>query len=160
MKNALPFLILISLTCSLLLSSCDSNLPTEQLALEKLNENVKPPLQYTDLKKIDAKESKELGADVYRIQFQVKLVADADVRLFTHKGWNGMDTIYVASTDTSMLNKIAKDIKATNEYNKTQRSFEKMTTYTELKSYKKGDLIKEETRGLNFIKSDKGWNTY
>ena len=160
MKSALAFLTLISFACSLLLSSCSSNLPTEQLALEKLNETVKPPLKYTDLKKINARESKELGADIYRIQFQVKLVGDADVRVFTHKGLNGMDTIYVASTDTSMLNKTAKDIKATNEYNKTQRSFEKMTTYTELKSYKKDDLIKEETRNLNFIKSDKGWNTY
>ncbi len=55
-----------------------------------------------------------------------------------------------------MLNKIHSEITATNNYNKQFGAFNK--SYQQVKEYRKGDLIKEEDRGLNFIKSEKGWN--
>ena len=67
MKNCVLFFItLISPCCLLLLlSSCSSNLPSEQLVLKSLNETVKVPLEYVDLKKIDEKKNNETGKDVY-----------------------------------------------------------------------------------------------
>ena len=155
MKNALHFLTLISFACSLLLSSCSSNLPTEQLVLKALNETVKPPLEYADLKKIDEKTGNDNGKDVYWIRFHANLIASEDLQVFTKRGWTEMDTFYVATTDTSMLNKIHNEITATNNYNKQFGTFNK--SYQEVKTYRKGDLIKEEVRGLNFSKTDKGW---
>jgi hypothetical protein len=109
-----------------------------------------------DLKKIDEKNGTDMGKDVYWIKFHTKLVASEDLLVFTKRGWTGMDTFYVASSDTSLLNKIHNEITATNNYNKQFGTFNK--SYQEVKEYKKGDLIKEEVRGLNFIKSDKDWN--
>jgi hypothetical protein len=157
MKNSvLSFITLISPCCLLLLlSSCSSNLPSEQLVLKSLNETVKAPLEYVDLKKIDEKKNNEMGKDVYWIKFHAKLVALEDLHVFTKRGFTRMDTFYIASSDTLMLNKIHNEISATNNYNKQFGEFSK--SYQELKAYKKGDLIKEEDRGLNFIKSDDGW---
>lgn len=90
------------------------------------------------------------------IKFHAKLVASEDLLVFTKRGWTGMDTFYVASSDTSMLNKIHSEITATNNYNKQFGAFNK--SYQQVKEYRKSDLIKEEDRGLNFIKSEKGWN--
>ena len=156
MKSLLVFLMLITVSCCLLFSSCTSNLPTEQLVLKSLNETVKPPLEYVDLKKIDEKNGRDMGKDVYWIKFHSKLVASEDLQVFAKRGWTGMDTFYVANSDTSMLNKIHNEITATNNYNKQFGAFNK--SYQEGKTYKKGDLIKEEVRGLNFTKTDKGWN--
>lgn len=139
----------------MLFSACNSDLPSEQFVLKSLNETVKPPLEYADLKKIDEKTGNDNGKDVYWIRFHSKLVASEDLQVFTKRGWTGMDTFYVASSDTSMLNKINNDITSTNNYNKQFGTFNK--SYEEIKSYKKGDLIKEEVRGLNFSKTDKGW---
>ncbi|HET7119373.1 MAG TPA: hypothetical protein VFI29_22955 [Hanamia sp.] len=140
-----------------LLSSCGSgsDIPSEQLVLKSLNETIKPPLEYSDLKKMDEKTGSDNGKDVYWIRFQAKLIASEDLQVFTKRGWTGMDTFYVASSDTSMLNKIHNEITATKNYNKQFGTFNK--SYQEAKTYKKGDLIKEEVRGLNFKKTDKGW---
>ena len=154
MKNSLLSLI-ASITCCLLFSACSSDLPSEQLVLKSLNETVKPPLEYADLKKIDEKTGNDNGRDVYWIKFHTNLIASEDLQIFTKRGWTGMDTFYVATTDTSMLNKIQNEITATNNYNKQFGTFNK--SYEKVKTYKKGDLIKEEVRGLNFSKTDKGW---
>lgn len=154
MKNLLLFLMAF-ITCCFLFSACNSNLPSEQLVLKSLNETVKQPLEYTDLKKMDEKNGSDNGKDVYWTRVHAKLVASEDLQVFTKRGWTGMDTFYVASSDTSMLNKIQNEITATNNYNKQFGTFNK--SYQEVKTYKKGDLIKEEVRGLNFTKSDKGW---
>jgi hypothetical protein len=155
MKNSpLPFTSIIAFCFLLLLSSCSSDLPSEQLVLKSLNETVKPPLEYTDLKKLDEKNG-DNGKDVYWIRCNAKLIASEDMQVFTKRGWTGMDTFYVASADTSMLNKIHSEITATNNYNKQFGTFNK--SYEEIKTYKKGDIIKEEVRGLNFSKTDKGW---
>lgn len=154
-KTSLPTLKLISFLSLLLLSSCGSNTPSEQLVLKSLNETVKPPLEYADLKKMEEKNGSDNGKDVYWIRFQAKLIASEDLQVFTKRGWTGMDTFYVASSDTSMLNKIHNEITSTNNYNKQFGTFNK--SYQEVKTYKKGDLIKEEVRGLNFSKTDKGW---
>lgn len=154
-KTSLPLLMLISFFCLLLLSSCGSSLPSEQLVLKSLNETVKPPLEYVSLKKTDEKNGSDMGKDVYWIKFQTKLIASEDLLVFTKRGWTGMDTFYVASSDTSMLNEIHNEITSTNNYNKQFGTFNK--SYQEVKSYKEGELIKEEVRGLNFSKTDKGW---
>ncbi|HUZ58808.1 MAG TPA: hypothetical protein VMU83_08500 [Hanamia sp.] len=108
------------------------------------------------MKKIDEKNGSNMGKDMYWIKFHAKLVASEDLLVFTKRGWTGMDTFYVASSDTSMLNIIHSEITATNNYNKQFGAFNK--SYQQVKEYRKGDLIKEEDRGLNFIKSEKGWN--
>ena len=151
------FASIISFFLLCLLSSCGngSDLPSEQLVLKSLNETVKPPLEYTDLKKLDEKNGNDNGKDVYWIRCNTKLIASEDMQVFTKRGWTGMDTFYVASADTSMLNKIHSEITATNNYNKQFGAFNK--SYEEVKTYKKGDIIKEEIRGLNFSKTDKGW---
>lgn len=146
---------LISFFFLCLISSCASDLPSEQLVLKSLNETVKLPLEYADLQKMDEKTGNDNGKDVYWIRFHANLVASEDIQVFTKRGWTGMDTFYVASSDTSMLNKIQNEITATNNYNKQFGTFNK--SYQEVKTYKKGDLIKEEVRGLNFSKTDKGW---
>jgi len=157
MKNSTVSFITFIISCYLLLlSSCGSNLPSGQLVLKSLNETVKQPLEYVDLKKIDEKNGSNMGKDMYWIKFHAKLVASEDLLVFTKRGWTGMDTFYVASSDTSMLNKIHSEITATNNYNKQFGAFNK--SYQQVKEYRKGDLIKEEDRGLNFIKSEKGWN--
>jgi hypothetical protein len=155
MKNWIVSLT-VTISYCLLFSSCSSDIPSEQLVLKSLNQTVKPPLEYVDLKKIDEKNGTDMGKDVYWIKFHTKLVASEDLLVFTKRGWTGMDTFYVASSDTSLLNKIHNEITATNNYNKQFGTFNK--SYQEVKEYKKGDLIKEEVRGLNFIKSDKDWN--
>lgn len=158
MKHSQLYFIIFIASCGLLLllSSCSRNIPTEQLVLKSLNETIKPPLEYVDLKRMDERNGSDNGKDVYWIKFHAKLVASEDLKLFTKRGWNGMDTFYVASSDTSMLNKINNEITATNNYNKQFGAFNK--SYQEVKEYKKGDLIKEEVRGLNFSKSDRDWN--
>ena len=157
MKYLPPYLVSIIYFCCLLclLSSCGSDMPSKQLVLKSLNETVKPPLEYADLKKIDEKNGNDNGKDVYWIRFHASLIASEDLQVFTKRGWTRMDTFYVASSDTSMLNKIHKEIAATNNYNKQFGTFNR--SYQEIKNYKKGDLIKEEVRGLNFTKTDKGW---
>jgi hypothetical protein len=155
MKNWIVSLT-VTISYCLLFSSCSSDIPSEQLVLKSLNQTVKPPLEYVDLKKIDEKNGTDLGKDVYWIKFHTKLLASEDLLVFTKRGWTGMDTFYVASSDTSLLHKIHIEITATNNYNKQFGTFNK--SYQEVKEYKKGDLIKEEVRGLNFIKSDKDWN--
>ena len=103
----------------LLLASCSTNsLPTEQFVLTKLNEEIKPPLAYRDLKKIDEKSSNQMGEDVYWMKYQTTLVAGSDLQIFTKRGFAGMDTFYVADSDSSFLKKIAHHIQATNNYNK------------------------------------------
>lgn len=140
----------------LLLASCNTDsLPTEQIVLAKLNEEIKPPLTYADLKKIDDKRSNQMGEDVYWMKYQTKLVAGSGLQVFTKRGFAGMDTFYVADSDTSFLNKIAHDIQATNNYNKQFGEF--TTSYKEIKAIKKGEIIKEEIGGINFRKTDSGW---
>ena len=140
----------------LLLASCNNDpLPTEQFVLAKLNEEIKPPLTYADLKKIDDKRSNQMGEDVYWMKYQTKLVAGSGLQVFTNSGFAGMDTFYVADSDTSFLNKIAHDIQATNNYNKQFGEF--TTSYKEIKAIKKGEMIKEEIGGINFRKTDSGW---
>ena len=140
----------------LLLASCNNDpLPTEQFVLAKLNEEIKPPLTYADLKKIDDKRSNQMVEDVYWMKYQTKLVAGSGLQVFTKRGFAGMDTFYVADSDTSFLNKIAHDIQATNNYNKQFGEF--TTSYKEIKAIKKGEMIKEEIGGINFRKTDSGW---
>jgi hypothetical protein len=140
----------------LVLASCKSKaLPTEQFVLTKLNEEIKPPLTYKDLKKIDDKSSNQMGEDVYWMKYQIKLAAGSDLHVFTKRGFVGMDTFYVADSDTSFLNKIAHDIQATNNYNKQFGEFR--TSYKEIKAIKKGEMIKEEIGGINLRKTDSGW---
>ena len=141
----------------LLLASCNNDpLPTEQFVLAKLNEEIKSPLAYVDLKKIDGAKSNQIGQDVYWMKYQTKLVAGSDLHVFTKRGFAGMDTFYVADSDSSFLTKIAHDIQATNNYNKQFGEF--TTSYKEIKAIKKGEMIKEEIGGINFIKTEKGWN--
>jgi hypothetical protein len=140
----------------LLLASCNNDpLPTEQFVLAKLNEEIKPPLTYADLKKIDDKRSNQMGEDVYWMKYQTKLVAGSDLHVFTKRGFSGMDTFYVADSDSSFLKKIAHDIQATNNYNKQFGEFR--TSYKEIKAIKKGEMIKEEIGGINLRKTDSGW---
>ena len=130
-------------------------MPTEQSVLVKLNEEIKPPLAYVDLKKIDDKRSNQMGEDVYWMKYQTKLVAGSDLQVFTKRRFAGMDTFYVADSDTSFLKKIAHDIQATKDYNKQFGEF--TTSYKEIKTIKKGEMIKEEIGGINLRKTDSGW---
>ena len=140
----------------LLFCSCKSDpLPTEQFVLAKLNEEIKPPLAYQDLKKIEDKSSNQMGDDVYWMRYQTKLVAASDLQVFTKRGFSGMDTLYVADSDSSSLKKIAEDIRKTNDYNKQFGEF--TTSYKEINSIKKGGLIKEVVGGINFRKTENGW---
>ena len=140
----------------LLLASCKSdNLPTEQFVLAKLNEEIKPPLIYKDLKKMDGKRSNQMGEDVYWMKYQMKLAAATDLHTFTKRGFVGMDTLYIADSDSPFLKKIAHDIQATNNYNKQFGEF--TTSYKEINAIKKGETIKEVVGGINFRKTDSGW---
>ena len=150
----LPFLTLC-IFCIFLASCKIDSLPTEQFVLTKLNEEIKPPLEYKNLKKIDDKRSNQMNEDVYWMKYQAKLVAGSDLQVFTKRGFSGMDTFYVDVSDTSFLNKIAHDIQATKDYNKQFGEF--TTSYKELNPIKQGETIKEVVGGLNFKKSDSGW---
>lgn len=136
--------------------SCKSNsVPTEKFVLDQINQNVKLPLHYEDLKKIDDKRSSQMDEDVYWMKYQTKLVAGSDLQVFTKRGFSGMDSFYVADSDTSFLKKIAHDIQATNDYNKQFGEF--TTSYKEINAIKKGEIIKEVVGGINFRKTDSGW---
>ncbi len=138
------------------LASCKSDpLPTEQFVLAKLNEEVKPPLAYKNLKKIDDKRSNQMVEAVYWMKYKAKIVAVCDLHVFTKRGFAGMDTFYVADSDSSFLKKIAHDIQATNIYNKQFGEF--TTTYKEINAIKKGATIKKVVGGINFRKTEKGW---
>ncbi len=150
----LPSLAL-SIFCIFLASCNNDSLPTEQLVLGKLNEEIKPPLVYSDLEKIEDKRSNQMGEDVYWMKYQTKLIAGSDLQVFTKRGFSGMDTFYVADSDTSFLNKIAHDIQATNNYNKQFGEF--TTSYKEIDPIKKGETIKDVVGGINFRKTDNGW---
>ena len=99
------------------LHPCNNDpLPNEQFVLAKLNEEIKPPLTYVDLKKIDEAKSNQMGQHVYWMKYQTKLVAGSDLHVFTKRGFSGMDTFYVDDPDSSYLKKITHDIQATNNY--------------------------------------------
>ena len=92
MKNLQSAFIAI-FVFSLILFSCKSDpVPTEEFVLAKLNEEVKPPLAYLDLTKIDSKRSKEMGEDVYWMKYKTKLIAKSDLQVFTKRGFSRMDT--------------------------------------------------------------------
>lgn len=67
-----------------------------------------------------------------------------------------MDTFYVADSDSSFRKKIAHDIQATNDYNKQFGEF--TTSYKEINSIKKGETIKKVAGGINFRKTENGWD--
>lgn len=141
--------------CMIVVSCKSDSVPTEQFVLAQINQGIKPPLHYEDLKKIDDRRSNQMGEDVYWIKYQSKLVAGSDLQVFTKRGFSGMDTFYVADSDTSFLKKIAHDIQATKNYNKLFGEF--TTSYNEINAIKKGETIKEVVGGINFKKSDSGW---
>ena len=85
---------------------------------------------------MDEKNGNYNGKEVYWIRFHASLVASEDLQVFTKRGWTRMDTFYVASSDTSMLNKIHNEITATNNYNKQFGAFNK--------SYQEGKHIRRE----------------
>ena len=93
--------------------------------------------------------------DVYWMKYYTELVAGSDLHVFTKRGFSGMDTLYVADSDTSFLNKIAHDIQATNNYNKQFGEF--TTSYKEINAIKKGATIKELAGGINFRKTENRW---
>jgi len=107
---------------------------------------VKPPLAYQGLKKIGSKRSNQMGEDVYWMKYQTKLVAGSGLQVFTKRGFAGMDTFYVADSDSSYLKKIAHDIQATKDYNKQFGEF--TTSYKEINAIKKGQTIKEVVGGI------------
>jgi len=140
----------------LLLYSCKSDpLPTEEFVLAKLNEEVKAPLAYQGLNKIDSKRSNIMGEDVYWIKYNTKLIAESDLQVFTKRGFSGMDTLYVADSDSSKLKMIADDIRKTEKYNKQFGEF--TTSYKEINEIKKGETIKEVIGGINLKKTENGW---
>ena len=145
----------IYIFCLILVSCKSDSVPSEQFVLDQINQVIKPPLHYQDLKKIDDKRSSQMGEDVYWMKYQTKLVAGSDLQVFTKRGFSGMDTFYVAGSDTSFLNKIAHDIQATKDYNKQFGEF--TTSYKELNPIKQGETIKEVVGGINFRKTDSGW---
>jgi len=141
---------------SLLLFSCKSDpVPTEEFVLAKLNEEIKPPLAYQDLTKIDSKRSKEMGEDVYWMKYKAKLIAKSDLQVFTKRGFSRMDTFYVADSDSSYLKMIADDIRKTEKYNKQFGEF--TTSYKEINEVKKGETIKEVIGGINLKKTENEW---
>jgi len=98
-----------------------------------------------------------MGEDVYRMKYQTKLVAGSGLQVFTKRGFAGMDTFYVADSDSSYLKKIAHDNQATKDYNKQFGEF--TTSYKEINAIKKGQTIKEVVGGINFRKTENGWVT-
>ena len=155
MKDLKLLSLPICLFCLILVSCKSDSGPTEQFVLDQLNKEIKPPLHYEALKKIDNKRSNQMGEDVYWMKYQTKLVAGSNLQVFTKRGFAGMDTFYVADSDTSFLNKIAHDIQATKDYNKQFGEF--TTSYKEINPIKNGETIKEVVGGINFRKSDSGW---
>ncbi|HUZ57920.1 MAG TPA: hypothetical protein VMU83_03995 [Hanamia sp.] len=87
-----------------------------------------------------------MGEDVYWMKYQTKLVAGSGLQVFTKRGFAGMDTFYVADSDSSYLKKIAHDIQATKDYNKQFGEF--TTSYKEINAIKKGQTIKEVVGGI------------
>ena len=107
MKNSvLSFITLISPCCLLfLLSSCSSNLPSEQLVLKSINEPLPVSCNMWTKKKIDEQQGNEMGKDVYWIKFHANLIATGDLHVSTKRGFEGMDTFFVASSDSLKLKK-------------------------------------------------------
>ena len=89
------------------------------------------------------------------MKYQTELVAGSDLHVFTKRGFSGMDTLYVADSDSSYLKKITHDIQATNHYNKQFGEF--TTSYKEINAMKKRQTIKEVIGGINFRKTENGW---
>ena len=139
----------------LLLYSCKSDPPpTEEFVLAILNEEVKSPLAYQDLKKIDSKRSDIMDEEVYWMKYKTKLIAKSNLQVFTKRGFSGMDTFYVADSDSSYLKMIADDIRKTEKYNKQFGEF--TTSYKEINEIKKGETIKEVIGGINLKKTENG----
>jgi len=155
MKNLQSAFIALFVYCLLLFSCKSDPVPTEGFVLAKLNEEVKPPLAYQDLTKIDSKRSKDMGEDVYWMKYKTKLIAKSDLQVFTKRGFSGMDTFYVADSDTSYLKMIADDIRKTEKYNKQFGEF--TTSYKEINEIKKGETIKEVIGGINLKKTENEW---
>ena len=104
---------------------------------------------------MDNVENKTGYLGYLRIKYQTKLVAGSDLQVFTKRGFSGIDTFYVADSDTSFLKKIAHDIQATKDYNKQFGEF--TMSYNEINAIKKGETIKEVVGGINFRKTENGW---
>jgi len=58
--------------CMIVISCKSDSVPTEQFVLAQINQGIKPPLHYEDLKKIDEKRSTQMGEDVYWIKVNTR----------------------------------------------------------------------------------------
>ena len=150
--------IMTAALLSFVLFSCKSEDKStlDNLALSNLNSTIKPPLQYSDLERIDEREDHSTNEEIYWIKYKAKVVAGGDLHVFTKRGWTGMDTFYVADNDSVFLREIHDQIEFANNYNKTYGGGTQ-TPYKEIGEFKKGDSIKEVIRGVYFGKSKEGW---
>src|SRR5690606_6989932 len=98
-------IMIISVAC---LCSCGSGLPTEKDAVNKSNKlNSKIPLEYTELKKTNGIKGKIEGKEIYEMAFTAKVIAKEDLQTFQRFKPAGVDTMYIAQSDSTMLKKAA-----------------------------------------------------
>lgn len=131
----------------LCLCSCKGNLPTEQMAYEKLlskqTKKDRNLFELIDFKQTYASEINVLGEDIYQITYHVKKVAKADL----HEA-HGMGMAYFVTDSSEALDSAAfAQMKGGGRVEKP--------SYT--KAYKKGEVIKELDGKVRFIKNGNGW---
>lgn len=133
-------LIMTAELLSFALFSCKSEDKSafDNIALSSLDSMIKPPLQYSDLERIDEREDHSTNEEIYWIKYKAKVVAGNDLHVFMKRGWTGMDTFYVADNDSVFLREIHDQIEFANNYNKTYGDGTQ-TPYQEIGELKKGD---------------------
>ncbi|UAY56655.1 hypothetical protein [Arachidicoccus terrestris] len=130
------------------LASCGPGTPSAKDAQDKINQlNSKLPIEYTELKKTNGIKGEIEGKEVYEMSFTAKVVAKEDLETFQRFKPTGVDTMFIAKTDTAMLKKAAS----------MKGGFMSMVDVKPLSSFKKGDLLFTRNGMINFVKTENGW---
>jgi len=130
------------------LGSCGPGTLSAKDAQDKINQlNSKLPIEYTELKKTNGIKGEIEGKEVYEMSFTAKVVAKEDLETFQRFKLGETDTMYIAKTDTVMLQKAAN----------MKGGFMSMVHAKPLKSFKKGELLMTRNGVIDFVKTENGW---
>jgi len=81
------------------------------------------------------------------MSYTAKVIAKADLETFQRFKPGGVDTMYIAKSDTVMLKKAAN----------MKGGFMSMVDVKPLKSFKKGEFLYTRHGIIDFIKTENGW---
>jgi len=140
--------VLLTLLTGAIFASCGSGTPSEKLAQDKINDlNSKIPIEYTELKKTNGIKGEIEGKEVYEMHYTAKVIAREDLETFQRFRPAGVDTMFIAKSDTSMLKKAAT----------MKDRYMGMVDVKPLSSFKKGDYLFTRNGIINFVKTENGW---